>query len=223
MSVNSINGSSQLYYNYLTNSETGSANETADAMLTNTRSAKNNAYSAYGANMYSGIGQSAMQRAIDELKEKNGGSVTFGMIADYREQMEEDFKTIITAGLAMLGFEETDDFQMIATAEGEIEVMSDDPEVKAAVNFLLEDSAKLKEQFLYMQALGNIERAKGVVSSQMQLQYTQASLASDAMDILLNGGNFLEQVGSLGVGYSSLMASYSQSDIEYMMGTNYLV
>lgn len=229
MSVGSVGNNNQLYYNYLTNNSsagslTGEASDTAEAMLSRTRGASSkNAYSAYGSNMYSGVGQNAMQRAIEELKQKNGGAVTFSMIKDYREDMEKDFKTMIMAGLALLGFEETDEFQMVATPEGEIEIMSDDPEVKAGVAFLLEETPKLKEQLLYIQALGNIERAKGAVSSQIQLQHTQANLSSDAMDIMLNGGNFLNQVGSLGVGYSALMANYSMNDIQYMLGANYLV
>lgn len=225
MAINPL-GSSSYYNNYLTDSLTdkkSDAAETAEAMLANYKGGKN-AYSAYGANMYSGPGQSAMQRAINEIKEKNGGAVTFGMVTEYREELEGDFKTVIMAGLAMLGLEDTDEFQMVATPDGEIAVMSDDPEVKAAVSFLLEETPKLKEQFLYIQALGNIERAKGTMSAQAQMGYTQASLAGDAVDILLNGSALLEQFGSGGgLGYSTLMAQYSQNSIQYMLGANYMV
>jgi hypothetical protein len=223
MPISSVNDN-QLYYNQLIGNNKNEAFESAGALLgaSGGTSAKN-AYSAYGANMYSGVGQNAMQRAIDELKQKNGGAVTFGMVKDYREELEKDFKTMIMGGLALLGFEETDEFRMIATPEGEIEILSDDEEVKAAMAFLLEESPKLKEQFLYLQALGNIERAKGAVSAQMQSRYAQAGLGSEAMDILLSSGNFLGQAGGLGVGYSALMANYSMSDIQYTLGANYLV
>lgn len=225
MAVNPV--SNNLYYNYLTNNDTkqNETLETANSMLARAGGGggSRNAYAAYGANMYSGAGQSAMQRAINELKENNGGAVTFNMVKDYRNDLEEDFKTVMMAGLAAMGFKETDEFQMVATPEGEIEILSDDPEVKAAVAFLLEETPKLKEQFLYIQALGNIERAKGAMTTQAQMQYSQASLASDAVDLLLNGGNFLNQIGGLGIGYSALMANYSMNDIQYMLGANYLV
>lgn len=211
-------------YNTFINDKFSTKNETsetADAVLA--KYSSKNPYAAYGSNMYSGVGQSAMQRAIEELKQKNGGAVTFSMVNDYRTEMENDFKTLMLGGLALMGFEETEDFTLRATSEGEIEIQSNDPEVKAAVAFLLEESPKLKEQFLYIQALGNIERSKGAVSSHMQMQQAQADLAADAMDIMLNSGNFLNQASGLGLGYSSLMANFSQGNMQAMLGANYLV
>lgn len=222
MAISSINNTYNNYFNGSLSNTKSEASETADAILAKHSSTKN-AYAAYGSSMYSGAGQSAMQRAIQELKDKNGGTVTFSMVSDYRAEMEEDFKTLMMGGLALLGFEETDEFQMLATSDGTIEILSDNAEVKAAVEFMLEDSPKLQEQFLYIQALGNIERAKTAVNPQMQLQEARANLGSEAVDILLNGSNFLNQVNSLGIGYSALMANYSQNNIQYTLGANYLV
>lgn len=225
MSISSINNSS-LYYSYLVNNNDNKndASETADAMLGRAGSTKNSAYSAYGSNMYSGAGQNAMQKAIAAIQEENGDSkVTFSMIKDYRDKLEKEFETTIQAGLALLGFEETEDFQMVAGSDGTIKVLSDDPEVKAAVEFMMEESPKLSEHFLYIQALGNIERAQGSISAKAQMQNTQASLAADAVNILLNGANLLDQLSSLGVGYSSLTANYSESQIQYILGANYTV
>lgn len=224
MSISSI--SNNLYYNYLTRADENSkadTGETASAMLGGTSASAKTAYAAYGSNMYSGVGQSAMQRAIDELKEANGGKVTFGMVTDYRAELEEDFKKTMQLGLYAMGFEETEDFQMVASPEGKIEVLCDDAELKAAVEYMLQEMPELGEQFLYIQALGNIERAGSSMSSYAQTQQAVASLQADAMDILLNGGNFLNQISSLGIGYSALMANYSESDIQYMLGANYLV
>lgn len=223
MSITSI--SNNLYYSYLTSSEktTDDTGETASSMLGAASSGSKGALAAYGSNMYSGVGQSAMQRAISELQAANGGKVTFSMVSDYRAELEEEFKNTMLLGLYAMGFDETEDFQMVATSEGEIQVLADDPEVKAAVEYMLEQLPDLREQFLYIQALGNIEKAKSSMSTYAQTKYAVASLQADSMDLLLNGGNFLEQLSGLGIGYSALMANYSNSDIQYLLGANYTV
>lgn len=224
MAISSVN-SNTLYYTYLNNSDSNdTSGSVADAVLAKVGNAKNSAYSAYASNMYSGEGQAAMLKAIEAIQEENGGGkVTAKMVTEYREQLESEFETTIQAGLALLGFEETAEFQMTATTDGKVAVLCDDPEVKAAVEFLMSESPKLSEHFLYIQALGNIERAQGTLSAKSQLQNSQTSLAADAVDLLLGGSDLLSQLSSLGVGYSTLSANYSESQIQYILGANYTV
>lgn len=224
MAINPLNNSysNSSYLADLMSGKKTDANETADSVLSQYKSTKNT-YSAYGANMYSGVGQSAMNRAINELKEANNGKVTFSMIQDYRSNLEEDFKKSMQIGLTLLGFEKTEDFQLMATPEGDIEIMCEDPELREAVAFLLEETKDLKDQFLYIQALGNIERAKGTMTGYMENLYGKASLQADSLDILLNGSDFINQISSLGIGYSSLLANFNTDSVQYMLGANYTV
>ncbi|MCL1915837.1 MAG: hypothetical protein FWG17_03920 [Desulfovibrionaceae bacterium] len=219
MSVQNINANSASLTDYLLPSKEKDENSVsgADALLS--RNARNNALSAYGGNMLSGPGQTAMQRAVQELRETQGGPVTFAMVREYREEMENSFTLLMQASIYALGLEESQDFFLSASQEGRIEVSSSDPILREMVTALLAENPKLGEQFLYIQALGNIEKTSQASTPLMARQSAKANLGMQSVDI------FIKAAASQGFGYSSLLGLYdgSSGDLSYFLGANMTV
>ncbi|MCL1889574.1 MAG: hypothetical protein FWF99_03605 [Desulfovibrionaceae bacterium] len=219
MSVQNINAYNMSLTDYLTPSKEKDENSVsgADALLS--RSARNNALSAYGGNMLSGPGQAAMQRAVQELREAHGGPVTFAMVREYREEMENSFTLLMQASIYALGLEESADFFLSASPEGQIEVSSSDPILREMVTALFAENPELGEQFLYIQALGNIEKTSQAGTPLMAQQAARANLGMQSVDI------FIQAAASQGFGYSSLLGLYdgSSGGLSYFLGANMTV
>ncbi|MDL2285732.1 hypothetical protein LJB93_03200 [Desulfovibrio sp. OttesenSCG-928-F07] len=202
---------------YMLKDNTQKTEEESSASSNLSVAQRNNVFKSYGANANTGIGQKAMLRAVEELKEQTGGPVTFSMINEYRDQLEKEFTLSVQVGLTLMGVEESDDFRLLATADGEIEILCDDPELKEKIATLLEESEGMKDQFLYIQALGNIQRTQQTLGARSQMMSTKASLGADAMDIFLNSA------ATQGTGYSSLLGNFSGGSAQYLLGANYTV
>ncbi len=217
MSVSSVSSyTNQTLTDYLV-SDKSKTEENAEngAVLSHAR--RNSAYGAYGANAQTGAGLQAMLKAVEEIKAQTGGPVTFDMVKEYRGDLEKEFTAAVQMGLTLLGVEESDDFQLRATSAGEVEILCDDPELKSKIEQLFEKSEGLKDQFLYIQALGNIERTKQVLNPKSEMMATRAELGARAVDIFLNAA------ANSGVGYSSLLGNYSDSSMQFMLGANFTV
>ncbi len=178
-------------------------------------------YGSYGSNMLSGPGKAAMERAISEIQGDAGGRVTFKDIVAHREKLQGEFSAALSAGLLLSGVDPEVEFSLIATPNGEIQVISDHPD-KAKIEDFFKESPKMAEQFLYIQALGNLERANqgsgAGVRNWQDMGSTKAELQAQAMDI------FFSVTGDSGMGYSSLMADFSDGAVnQYMLGANYTV
>ncbi|MDR2892199.1 MAG: hypothetical protein LBV80_03820 [Deltaproteobacteria bacterium] len=176
---------------------------------------------AYGSNRQSAIGLEAINRALSEIQPNSNGAITFKMITEHQAQREEEFTTLIKAGLLAYGADPEVEFQMVATPEGEIQINCNDPEQKKIIEQFFEDNPELKEDFLYIQALGNMDRAQQsatATSHRNYLEGTKSGLQSQAMEAFFNN-----MFTSGSVGYSSIMAEFGLENADYFMGANYFV
>jgi hypothetical protein len=198
----------------LTSYLTAANREEEEESLAGSVSRKNSLYSAYGANRYSGPGKAALERAVEELRAQ-GGAVTFERVKDYQKELEDEFVLLMQAGLALAGVEESEDFRLVADAGGNIDILCSDPALKEKVAALLEENDKLRERFLYIQALGNMGRAAQSLGSRQALENARADLASLALDIFINGASQ--------TGYSPLLGDFSGAEPSFILGANLTV
>ncbi|MDR2051560.1 MAG: hypothetical protein LBQ63_07320 [Deltaproteobacteria bacterium] len=217
MSVNSINAYHMSLTDFIATPAEEDENSPRSSLLT--QSARNSAYAAYGADLLSGPGQEAMKRALEELQSRSGGPVTFERVREYRAELEKNFTLQVQGGLFLLGVTECDDFQLAATPEGEIEILSQEPALKEKLETLFAENPELKEQFLYIQALGNIERAGQSLSPRLRQQAALADLGAQAVNI------FMEAASSKGAGYSSLLGNFNgaEGSMQFLLGANLTV
>jgi hypothetical protein len=179
-------------------------------------------YGVYGASMQSETGMAAIKQALEEIEPDSSGRITFNMINEHRAELEENFTTTVKAGLLLSGADENVEFTMIATPEGEMQIQCSDPEQKARVEQFFAAIPELKDQFLYIQALGNMERAQSSATAtthRLNALATKAGLQSQAME------TFFKDIFSSGMGYSSLLANFDSSEdtADYFVGANYFV
>jgi predicted unusual protein kinase regulating ubiquinone biosynthesis (AarF/ABC1/UbiB family) len=226
MSINSIN-----QYTYgisLTDFLTGSTDEEESSKLNSAGSGSSlsavnkKAYAgAYGASMQSEAGMAVIKQALEEIEPDSSGRITFNMIKEHRAELEENFTTMVKAGLLVSGVDQNVEFQLISTPEGEMQVQCDNPEQKAQIESFFKTIPELKDQFLYIQALGNMERAQTSATAtthRLNAQATKAGLQSQAME------TFFNDIFSSGMGYSSLLANFdSEETADYFVGANYFV
>lgn len=214
MSINALNSyaSTATLTDYLRGSE---EEEKASGL----RAARNSAAAAYGGNAWSGPGVEAMRQAVTDLQASGSGPVTFAMLEAYQAELEEEFTALMQAGLYMRGLEESEDFQLLATPEGQISVSSRDEALKKEVEAMLEENPKLVDQFLYIQALGNIERTRRLTPPALLNQEARAGLSAQAVDI------FAQAAAGQGMGYSPLLGNYSAEEgaMQFLLGANLVV
>ncbi|MDR1241426.1 MAG: hypothetical protein LBM00_01370 [Deltaproteobacteria bacterium] len=225
MSINSIN---QYTYgltltDFLSNGDGTDKNSRADSLgaAGSLAAVNKKLYGAYGANMQSEAGMAAIQKALGEITPDGSGRITFKMINEHRAELEENFTTMVKAGLLLSGADENVEFQIIATPEGDMQIQCADPEQKTRIEQFFADVPELQEQFLYIQALGNMERARASATAsthRLNAQATEAGLQSQAMEVFFN------DIFSSGVGYSSLLADFDSGEsADYFVGANYFV
>jgi hypothetical protein len=101
----------------------------------------------------------AVQRAMEELQAQGGGRITFDKIADYRQQLEEEFSLRVRLELNDLGLPPETSYTLRLSSEGTISVDCDDPQARDLINRYLAESPEACEQFGYIQALANVGRA----------------------------------------------------------------
>ena len=216
MSIDAIKAYSMSLADFLTASAKEEDNSAASVL---SKASKNSAYTAYGSNMHNGAGQAAMQRAVEELRARIGGPVTFDMVQDYRAEQEKGFSLLMQAGLYAQGVTESEDFYLVASPAGQISVNCADPVLKEKVFALLAENPELSEQFLFIQALGNVERSRQAGSTLSQQRETKANLGMQAVDIFMNAA------AQQGVGYSSLLGAFEGGwdSAQFFMGANLTV
>lgn len=169
--------------------------------------AKNNrAQSAYGGgSAVSSVGQAALNRALSEMNPE-GGTVTFKDIAAYREQLETEFSLLMRASLAKLGVSLETGFSLTMDANGQVDVNCDDPAARETIRAFLEENPEVCNQFGYIQALSNLERAKqgaaGVSSTWSELANSKKGYQSQAVEA------FFSDALNSGMNYSSLLANF---------------
>lgn len=161
---------------------------------------------AYGISASSGVGQAALNRALSEMG-NSGSRVTFKDIANYQKELETRFSASLRMDLYEQGVDMNTEFSLNMSSEGEIEVLCNDPVAKEKIINYLKDNPEVCEDFGYIQALANLDRArKGPAGASMLMD----SIVQSKKAIQLEAVNtFFDEALSSGMKYSSLMASFS--------------
>lgn len=175
----------------------------SERMLESARSKR--AQSAYGGGASSAVGQAALQKALSEIGA--GGKVTFQDIALHRDKLETEFSAQVRVDLAALGVDIETEFTLTLNAKGQIEVDCDDALAKEKIQAYLADNPEVCEQFGYIQALANLERARQSPAASaavwQQVRDAKAEIQTQALEA------FFSDATESGMGFSSLMASFS--------------
>ncbi len=182
------------------------------------------AQSAYGSSISSGAGQAAVKKALGEIEPNANGRITFDMISDHREKLEGEFSVLLAGGLMLDGVDPNVEFSLVAGSDGSISVRCDDAVEKEKIEKFLQENPKVGEQFLYIQALGNLERAQSGSAAVRNWEYmknTKMELQSQAIEMFFSAA----QAG--GLGFASLMGEFGgEANAEggnFFMGTDYMV
>lgn len=172
--------------------------------MLNTASTKK-AQAAYGGGGASStVGQAALKKALAEMGAS--GKVTFKEIAAYQEELEAQFSVTMRLDLMERGVSAETPFTLTMTPQGMVQVECDDPVAKSRIEEYLDENPEMCEQFGYIQALANLDRARqspigsreaweGVRNSKMEMQ-------TQAVEM------FFGEAADAGVNYASLMASF---------------
>lgn len=178
----------------------------AQRMQSQTATAGSRARNAYGISATSGIGQAALKKALSEM-DNNGGRVTFQDIAAYRQELENSFSSGLRVELYEKGVSLDTEFTLNMNSEGTIRVVCDDPAARETIQQYLADNSEICEEFGYIQALANLERAR---QGSAGLSAALGNVAQSKKEIQLAAVEaFFDEALSSGVGYSALMASFS--------------
>ena len=194
-------------------------NTAAENLLKSVRKSKQ-AQDAYGgAGLSSSVGQAALKRALSEMG-ASGGKVTFADIAAYQKQLETTFSVELRVALAAKGVSPETEFTLNISSDGVVSVNCDDPVAKEKIEKYLEDNPKVCEQFGYIQALANLDRARQSQAAVRQdMKNTKAELQASAIESFF--GNALNS----GMNFSSMLASFGSNggEASYYTGVDYLV
>ena len=226
MSVSSINsyyaGNTSLadYLLRTNNDEAESAgNDLGINQLLGKSSSSGKAKTAYASNISSTEAQKALKRAVSELQQQGDGKITFSKIAAYQAELEEEFTLTARLGMLLQGIPQDVEFWLVATPEGNIEVNCQDPEQKRQIENFFQDNPELMEQFLYIQALGNLNRAQqsSIAGGQFRdIQAMKSSVQAQALEAFFSANS--------GMGYSSLIGDFTGGDsASFMLGANFTI
>lgn len=176
----------------------------ANALLSSAQSKR--AQNAYGGSASSAIGQAALKKALSEMT-ANGGAVTFKDVAEYREQLEAEFSVLLRVALAEKGVSLETEFTLNMDSDGKISVNCDDALAKETIQQYLADNPEACEQFGYIQALANLERARqspaGASAAWQEARNATKEFQAQAIEAFFDAA-----LGS-GMGYSSLLATFT--------------
>ncbi|MDR1124605.1 MAG: hypothetical protein LBM64_00870 [Deltaproteobacteria bacterium] len=175
---------------------------------------------SYGA-IQSADGVEAIKKAVSELEADGNGRITFKMIQEYCSELEQNFEKGMRAAVSLAGVPDEVEFKLVANSKGEVEVQCDDPAAKAVIEEVLKEIPALEDEFKYIQALKNADKAQSSATAsqhRLSLQATRAGLQQQAME------QFLTDIFSSGeIGYSSLLADFGAEGTDYFVGANYFV
>jgi hypothetical protein len=182
------------------------------------------AHSAYGGgSVSSAIGQAALQRALSEMSSSDG-KITFSQVAEHREQLELEFTVSLRAALLKKGVSLETEFSLSMDANGKIDVLCDDPVAKEIIQKHLADNPKACEQFGYIQALSNLERARQSPASAMTVWRDARSATVEFQTQALEA--FFGAAMNSGMDYSSILANFGtgeNSKASFYTGLNFTV
>ena len=153
------------------------------------------------------MAQAALKKALAALQSQGEEFISFSKIAAYQKDLEESLSTSMRMDLFELGLPLETGFTMKMSSDGKISVDCEDPAAKAMIEKYLSDNPKVCEQFGYIQALANVERAR-------QSPYTMGTAMSDAKAQLQASAVEAFMAGALGSGlmnYSDMLASFDGS------------
>jgi len=212
MAVSSINGESgplslvDLMQEAKANASALDSSTTSASSRALLSSQSRKVHSAYGGgSASSAVGQAALQRALSEMS-GSGGKVTFNQVAAHRENLELEFTVELRAALLKEGVSLETDFSLSMNADGKIDVICDDPLAKEKIQKYLAEHPKACEQFGYIQALSNLERAKqspaGSMAAWKDVRSATAELQTQALEA------FFGEAMNSGMEYSSMLASF---------------
>lgn len=232
MSVSSVGtGSTMSLVDFLQQSQeedpilgTSTALGNSNRLLSSRNSRAQNAYGGGGAT--SSIGQQALNRALSEMGAEGG--VTFKDIANYREQLETEFSLLMRKALAKEGVSLETEFSLTMDANGNVDVNCDDPMAKETIRAFLVENPEVCNQFGYIQALSNLERAgqspAGVSAAWNDLRSNKKAYQAAAVEA------FFSEAMDSGMNYSSLMANFgavtgddSSTNTSFYAGLSYTV
>lgn len=169
------------------------------------------AKNAYGGSAATTTGQAALNRALQEMGTTNG-TITFRDIAAYREKLETEFSAQVRVDLAKLGVSLDTDFTLTLTSEGKVQVACDDALAKQTIEKYLSDNPEVCEQFGYIQALSNLERARqspaGSQAAWEELRNSKKAYQAQAVEA------FFSDALSSGMNYASILADFGSSSSE---------
>jgi hypothetical protein len=179
------------------------------------RSASQRAKEAYGgAGLASPVVRAAVQRAMQELGARGGDRVTFKEIAQYREEAEEEFSLRVRLELNDLGLPPETAYTLRLSSEGSISVACDDPAARDLINRYLAESPETCEQFGYIQALTNVDKAgRNPAAISASLHEAKASLRASVVEAF--------SAGALDAGlldYASILADFQPSEVRFYTG-----
>lgn len=113
-----------------------------------------------GTDTQSARTQAALKRALEELSQQSGGTVTFSDIRQYQQDLEKMFTAGVRMAVTELGVDPDSEFTLRLNNDGKIQVITDDPAEQYIIQSFLKDNPKVCEEFGYIQALANLEKAR---------------------------------------------------------------
>jgi hypothetical protein len=194
----------------------------SNALLSSVQNRK--AQSAYdGGRASSAVGQAALQRALSEM-DGSGGRITFRQITEHKEKLELEFTVMLRAELLKVGVPLETEFSLSMDRDGKISVLCDDPIAREKIQKFLADNPKVCEQFGYIQALSNLERAQqspaGAMTIWRDVRSSTAELQTQAIEA------FFGAAIDSGMDYSAILANFGpggNSKAAFYTGLNFKV
>lgn len=154
--------------------------------------------------------QAALERALKELSELKGGKITFSDIRQYQQDLEQVFTAEVRMAVAELGVDLDTAFTLRLSSDGKIQVVTDDAGDQYIIQKYLKDNPSVCEQFGYIQALSNFEKARSN-SASINAGYLYETQASMSLDMI---GSMFSDAISGGMNFTDLLAQFNGGDNE---------
>jgi seryl-tRNA synthetase len=192
------------------------------ALSSKVNSTVSNAKSQYEqASVSSEVSQAALNKALAALQANGEDFITFSKISAYQKELEENLSTVMRADLYMLGVPLETNFTMKLSSDGQISVVCDDPAAKQVIEQYLSDNPDVCEQFGYIQALANLDRARqSPQNMNTAMRDAQAQLQASAVEAFMSSS-----LDSGIINYADMLATFdgSSNSTKFYAGLNFSV
>lgn len=165
-------------------SATGStSNSTASTTDSSTSTATTNKNTlSYGSNMTSQLSSmiELTKMAMSAMGIESGGSVTFGQITAYRDDLEEKYTAALQKKMEAAGLDPDMEFRLQTNSEGAVQVISDDANAEK-LQAIFDSDSDLTKQYKQLEALSGLEDARAALQidpSEMKKRVQIESVAS---------------------------------------------